>query len=215
MRRMIAAGPPAKRPPHIGLLGFSGGSAWFGTVGFALLFALVFGSSVIATAEEEKIRLGEFIPVTPPQPAPEATFTDIDGKPASLADFKGKPAVVNLWATWCQPCLKEMPSLERLQSELAGKLTVAAVSEDRGGAKLVAPFVAAMGLKKLTIYLDPKADLGHAFQVRGLPTSIVIDAAGRVVGRVEGAAEWDSDKMLAVLQPLLESATSPLKKAGR
>src|SRR6266849_5475865 len=215
MRRMIAAGPPAKRPPHIGFLGSSGGSAWFGTVGFALLLALMLGPSAVATAEEEKIRLGEFIPVTPPQPAPEAIFTDLDGKPASLADFKGKPAVVNLWATWCQPCLKEMPSLERLQAELAGKLTVAAVSEDRGGARLVARFVAAMGLKKLTIYLDPTADLGHAFQVRGLPTSIIIDAAGHVIGRVEGAAEWDSDKMLAVLQPLLESAASPLKKTAR
>src|SRR5712692_2941096 len=156
MRRMIAAGPPAKRPPHIGFLGFSGGSAWFGTVGFALLLALMLGSSAVATAEEEKIRFGEFIPVTPPQPAPEAIFTDVDGKPASLADFKGKPAVVNLWATWCQPCLKEMPSLERLQAALDGKLTVAAVSEDRGGAKLVAPFVAAMGLKNLTILPRPK-----------------------------------------------------------
>ena len=166
-------------------------------------------------AEEEKIRLGEFIPVTPPQPAPEASFTDADGKPVSLADFKGKPAVVNLWATWCQPCLKEMPSLERLQAELDGKLTVAAVSEDRGGAKLVGPFVAAMGLKKLTVYLDPKADLGHALNARGLPTSVVLNAEGLVIGRVEGAAEWDSAKMLAVLQPLLEGGSDALKKAAR
>jgi thioredoxin-related protein len=62
-----------------------------------------------------------------------------------------------------------------------------------------------MGLKKLTIYLDPKGDLGHAFAVRGLPTSILIDAEGRVIGRVEGAAEWDSAKMMAILKPLLES----------
>src|SRR6266513_1487642 len=102
MRRMIAAGPPAKRPPHRAFLG------WSGTVGLALLFAV----SVAGAAEEDKIRLGEFIPATPPQPAPEAAFTDLDGKPATLAGFKGKPAVVNLWATWCQPCLKEMPSLE-------------------------------------------------------------------------------------------------------
>ena len=166
-------------------------------------------------AEEEKIRLGEFIPVTPPQPAPEASFTDVDGEPVSLADFKGKPAVVNLWATWCQPCLKEMPSLERLQAELDGKLTVAAVSEDRGGAKLVGPFVAAMGLKKLTVYLDPKADLGHALNARGLPTSVVLNADGLVIGRVEGAAEWDSAKMLAVLQPLLEGGSDALKKVAR
>ena len=210
MRRMIAAGPPAKRPPQFGLLWRS---ACFGTVAVALLVAL----SAAAAAEEEKLRLGEFIPESAPQPAPETGFTDAAGKPASLADFKGKPVVVNLWATWCQPCLKEMPSLDRLQSQLDDKLAVAAISEDRAGAKRVGSFVAAMGLQKLKIYLDPKSAVGHAFNVRGLPTSIVIDARGRVVGRVEGAAEWDSAAMMAVLKPLLESGpgAAALKDAAR
>jgi thiol-disulfide isomerase/thioredoxin len=207
---MIAAGPPSKRPPQFGLVGFAGGSAWFGTALFVLLLVL----SSAAAAEEGKIRLGEFIPERPPQPAPETGFTDADGKPASFADFKGKPVVVNLWATWCQPCLKEMPSLDRLQSQFDGKLAVAAVSEDRAGAKLVGPFVAAMGLQKLKIYLDPKSDVGHAFNVRGLPTTIIIDARGRVVGRVEGAADWDSATMMAVLKPLLESGPGAIPGAG-
>ena len=133
----------------------------------------------------------------------------------SFADFRGKPVIVNLWATWCQPCLKEMPSLDRLQSELDGKLAIAAVSEDRAGAERVGPFVAGMGLQKLKIYLDPKADLGHALEVRGLPTSIVVDAKGRVVGRVEGAAEWDSPTMMAVLKPFLESGGNAVKDAAR
>jgi thiol-disulfide isomerase/thioredoxin len=199
MRRMIAAGPPEKRPPQLGLVSRS---AWFGTVAVALLVAL----SAPAAAEEEKLRIGEFIAESPPQPAPEVAFTDADGKKASLADFKGRPAVVNLWATWCKPCLQEMPALDRLQAQLDGDLIVAAISEDRGGAERVRPFVAAMGLQKLKIYLDPQSDVGHAFHVRGLPTSIVIDAAGRVVGRVEGGAEWDSDRMMAVLKPLLDAA---------
>jgi len=166
-------------------------------------------------AEEEKLRLGEFIPESAPQPAPETGFTDTDGNPASLADFRGKPVVINLWATWCRPCLKEMPSLDRLQTALGNKLAVAAVSEDHGGAKRVGPFIAAMGLQKLKIYLDPKSDVGHAFAVRGLPTSIVIDAQGRVVGRVEGAAEWDSEAMMAVLKPFLESSSGAIKGAAR
>ena len=211
MRRMIAAGPLAKRPPHIGLRGSAGRSALFATIGLALLVAL----SAAASAAEEKVKLGEFIPATPPQPAPEAAFTDIDGKPASLADFKGKPAVVNLWATWCGPCLEEMPSLERLQAQLDGKLSVAAVSEDRTGAKAVVPFVAEHKLTKLKIYLDPKSELGQAVQVRGLPTSLVLDARGRVVGKVEGAAEWDSAKMLEVLRPLVDRDAEQLKKAER
>ena len=208
MRRMIAAGPPSKRPPHIGLLG---GSAWFATAALALLVAF----SGAAAAAEENIKLGEFIPATPPQPAPEVKFTDIDGKPISLADFAGKPVVVNLWATWCQPCLREMPSLDRLQAELDGKLTVLAVSEDRAGAKRVGEFVAQMGLKNLTIYLDPKSELSHALGVRGLPTSIVIDAKGQIVGRVEGAAEWDSATMMAALKPFLQQRLGALKDAAR
>lgn len=205
MRRMIAAGPPAKRPPHIVLVLLSA------TAAFALLLAV----SAAAPAEE-KMKLGEFIPATPPQPAPEVSFTDTDGRPATLADLKGKPAVVNVWATWCDPCVREMPSLERLQADLAGRLVVAAISEDRGGAKVVTPFVEKMELQKLRIYLDPKSNISHAFELRGLPTSIILDAQGQVVGRVEGPAEWDSDKMKAVLQPLLkDAAPPPLQKAER
>src|SRR5207342_2804141 len=98
-------------------------------------------------------------PATPPQPAPQTGFTDSDGNPATLSDFKGKPTLVNLWATWCQPCLKEMPSLQRLQAKLAGRLTIAAVSQDRAGGKLVNPFVAEQNLQDLKIYLDPKGDV--------------------------------------------------------
>jgi thiol-disulfide isomerase/thioredoxin len=214
MRRMIAAGPPAKRPPHIGLLGFVGWLASFATVAVALLVALLIVSTGAAAAAEGST-LGEFIPATPPQPAPQVGFTDIDGKPASLADFKDMPAVVNLWATWCQPCLKEMPSLDRLQSRFAGRLIVTAVSEDRAKPGRVGEFVAAMGLRKLKIYLDPKGEVAHAFHVPGLPTTIIIDAGGQVVGRVEGSAEWDGPKMRAVLEPFLKSVPSPLKAAAR
>jgi len=200
---MIAAGPPAKRPPHIRFVSVSArafGSRFtsFGTALFVLLLALS-----AAAADTEKLRLGEFIPASPPQPAPAIAFTDAEGRPASLADFAGKPTLINLWATWCQPCLKEMPSLQRLQAKLAGRLTIAAVSQDRAGGKLVNPFVAEHQLQDLKIYLDPKGEVAHAFEVRGLPTSIVIDRTGRVVGRVEGPAEWDSDKMTTVLAPLL------------
>jgi thiol-disulfide isomerase/thioredoxin len=168
-----------------------------------VLVASVLGSVAIRADEPEKIKLGEFIPAASPQPAPEISFTDAAGNPASLADFKGKLVVLNLWATWCQPCLKEMPSLAALQEKLSPALTILAVSEDRGGAEVVKPFVEKLGLDKLTIYLDPKSTAIHAFSARGLPTSIVIDGNGNVLGKVEGGADWDSDAMRSTLAKLM------------
>lgn len=212
MRRMISAGPPSKRPPHIRLLSVSAGAVRSGLASFGTALLVLLLAVSPAAADADKLRLGEFIPVSPPQPAPEVAFTDPEGRPASLADFAGKPTVVNLWATWCQPCVREMPSLERLQAKFAGRLVVAAVSQDRTGGKLVNPFVIEHKLQDLKIYLDPKGDVARAFEVRGLPTSIVLDRAGRVVGKVEGPTEWDSDKMTAVLAPLLDKAAGALSR---
>lgn len=147
--------------------------------------------------------LGQFIPAEPPRPAPQVGFTDLSGKPLTLSDFTGKLVLVNLWATWCAPCRKEMPSLERLQTRFGDKITVLAVSEDIGGEKAVTPFIAKLGLTAVKAYLDPKTTLGQAFKVDGLPTSFLIDRQGRVLGRVEGEAQWDSPKMLAIIEPLL------------
>lgn len=166
------------------------------------------GGGAIRADEPDQVPLGEFIPATAPQPAPEISFTDTDGKPVALADYKGKTVLLNLWATWCQPCLKEMPSLAALQTKLGSALTVLAVSEDRGAAAVVGPFAAKLGLGKLKILLDPKSQAIHAFGARGLPTSFLIGPDGKVLGKVEGGADWDTDKMRAVLERLM-AATKP------
>jgi thiol-disulfide isomerase/thioredoxin len=185
---------------------------WRG-VAMSLLLVLT-AAALAAAATDTGVTLGQFTPAAAPRPAPEIALTDIEGKPAGLADLRGKPAVINLWATWCQPCLREMPSLEALQEKLWDKLIVAAVSQDRGGEKAVALFLAKLGLDKVKVYLDPKSEVGKAFGVRGLPTSIVLDAEGREIGRVEGAADWDSAKMLAVLEPLVKRAVIPANNAA-
>jgi thiol-disulfide isomerase/thioredoxin len=151
----------------------------------------------------DRSKLGEFVPSAQPSPAPAVSLTEPGGATVDLADFKGKLVLVNFWATWCEPCLREMPSIERLQSRLGDRIAVLAVSEDRGGSKAVDPFVEKLGLKSVKIYVDPKSAVGRLFEVRGLPTSFLIDRDGKVVGRVEGAAEWDSPKIMAVIQPLL------------
>jgi thiol-disulfide isomerase/thioredoxin len=174
----------------------------------AVLLSLALASGIAAAGNEagnsERPRLGEFILSSPPMPAPTISLVDLAGNTVSLSEFAGKLVLINLWATWCEPCLREMPSLERMQSRLVDKITVIAVSEDRGGSKAVEPFVEKLGLKSVKIYLDPKSAVGRAFKVEGLPTSLLIDREGKVLGRVEGAAEWDSPKLLGVLKSFLE-----------
>jgi thiol-disulfide isomerase/thioredoxin len=173
----------------------------------SLLFLLIWAGGNETAANEpdvpEHAALGEFIPASPPLAAPAISFIDLAGNPVTLAEFTGKIVLVNLWATWCEPCLREMPSLERAQSRLGGRIVVIAISEDRGGGKAVEPFVDKLGLKSVKIYLDPKSAMQRAFKVRGLPTSFLIDREGRVLGWVEGAAEWDAPKLLEILKSFL------------
>lgn len=147
--------------------------------------------------------LGQYIPASPPWPAPQLSFTDAGGKAVNLADFDGKVVILNLWATWCAPCRHEMPSLQQLQARFGDRIAVLAISEDFGGKKVVAPFMAKLGLTAIKTYLDPKSAVGKAFKVDGLPTSFVLDRQGRVRGRVEGETDWTAPKMLAAIEPLL------------
>ncbi len=148
--------------------------------------------------------LGKFTALAEPRPAPAATLTDDSGKMVTLASFRGRPVLVNFWATWCAPCIEEMPSLLRLQQKL-GSLAILAVSEDRRGAELVDPFVQQHGVGKLAIYLDAKNEVGHAFGIEGLPTSVLIDRDGAIRGEVEGAAAWDGDAMMKLLAPYVDA----------
>ena len=178
---------------------------WSHAFASLLLLILVGGGSAAVDnpGVPEPARLGEFVPAAPLLPAPATSFVDLTGSEVSLAQFSGKIVLVNLWATWCEPCLREMPSLERLQSRLGDKIVVVAISEDRGGSKTVEPFIGKLGLKSVKIYLDPKSAMERAFKVLGLPTSFLIDREGRVLGRVEGAAEWDKPKLLGILKSFL------------
>ena len=188
------------------------------TLAAALVFLLA--APALGAADEgeadlpDRTKLGEFVPSSQPYPAPAIPLADTSGQSVELSNLRGKLVLVNLWATWCEPCLREMPSLERLQSRLGERIAVLAVSEDRGGDKIVEPFIAKLGLKSVKIYIDPKSEVGHAFGARGLPTSFLIDRDGKVLGRVEGAAEWDSPKILGVLEPLL-SGDGVVKASSR
>ena len=149
--------------------------------------------------------LGQFTALPAPLPAPALAFTTRDGAPKQLADFNGKLVLVNLWATWCVPCVEEMPALERLQAQLGDKLTILAISEDRQGEAVVAPFLEQHAIKHLAIFLDPKSAATSEFGAQGLPTSYLIGRDGTIAGKEEGGAQWDSAEMIAKLQPYIDA----------
>ncbi len=129
--------------------------------------------------------------------APTLGFTTLDGKPATLADFRGKPVLVNLWATWCGPCVAEMPTLAAQAERSKGKIAVIAVAQD--DAAKVKPFLAGKKLDALPIYLDPKLGLSVHYKAN-LPTTILYGANGKEIWRVTGGFEWvgaQADRLLA------------------
>jgi thiol-disulfide isomerase/thioredoxin len=146
---------------------------------------------------------------TPPAPPPAAHFTDAEGAPHTLADFAGKGLVVNLWATWCAPCVAEMPALQGLAETVAKDgILVLPLSSDFGGAPAVRKFYAAHQITALKIWLDPKGAVGRAWRARGLPTTLIIDRHGREQGRIEGAVDWTRPATLAEIRRLVGPAAS-------
>jgi len=157
-----------------------------------------------------------FTLLDPPVPTPLEAFADLTGNRVRLADFKGRVVLLNFWATWCAPCVREMPSLDRLQAALGDRgLRVVAVSIDRGGAKSIRPFAERLGLAHLGLYHDPKGALFQAFGVAGLPASFVIDRNGGIAGAYAGPAEWDGPEARALIEHYLGLAeASAVVKTG-
>jgi thiol-disulfide isomerase/thioredoxin len=151
-----------------------------------------------------------------PRPAPEAPFKTSEGVPTTLAEFRGRVLLVNYWATWCSPCVAEMPSLDRLEASLGGPdFAVLPIASDRAGLKVVEPFYAKTDLKRLPIYLDQDMKFTRSSGVRGLPTTLLVDRAGREIGRLEGDAAWDSKDTEALIRHYIaEKPEPPLVKTG-
>ena len=129
-----------------------------------------------------------------PEALPEIKFQDAEGKERTLADWRGKVVLLNLWAAWCLPCRKEMPSLDRLQAAMGSdKFEVVALSVDRKGLEASRKFLDDTKVERLTLYVDPSARATSALRVVGLPATLLLDTQGREIGRLLGPAEWDSE----------------------
>jgi thiol-disulfide isomerase/thioredoxin len=147
----------------------------------------------------------EFAVHESPRPVPEVTFEDGDRRTLSLADFRGKVVLLNIWATWCAPCRREMPTLDRLQAELAGPdFEVVALSIDRKGLPAVQAFYEEIGLETLPIYVDRSGSAQRSLRVLGIPTTLLLDRDSNEIGRLAGPAEWDSPEMVAFLRSYVE-----------
>ena len=150
--------------------------------------------------------LGVWQPTTGADTPLALDFVDATGAPRSLAEFRGRVVLVNLWATWCAPCIEEMPALDRIAARLGGPdFEVLAIAVDRQGEPVVRPFFAKLGLSRLALNLDPGNGVVRALGAPGLPVSVVVDRQGREIGRVLGAAAWDSPAFEALLRRAIGS----------
>ena len=148
-----------------------------------------------------------------PRPLPEIRFQDDQGHDLTLAEFRGRVVLLNIWATWCVPCRREMLTLDRLEARLGGKdFLVMALSVDRRGIDAVRGFYREVGVQKLAIYLDPSGEGSRDLSIPGVPTTLLIDREGREVARKMGAAEWDGPEMVSLIERTIRGE-SPGKAA--
>ncbi len=186
-----------------------------GGVGLCALVYVIIAASVnprnegapSAKAMDPALLVGEmadFEYAFPPRTAIDTPF-EHEGAMISLADFRGKAVLVNFWATWCAPCLKELPSLDELEGRFGGrKFEVVAIAADPKGPQAAQVFLDRLEIKNLKLYADPR--LTMAMSVGGadvLPVSILYDARGREIGRLIGEADWASPEAARLIQSAL------------
>lgn len=147
----------------------------------------------------------KFVLAEKPVLVPSTAWRDGEGAERRMEDYRGKVVLVNYWATWCAPCIREMPSLARLQKELpATDFALVAISVDLEGRKVAEPFLQENDLMALGLHLDNRGMVARAMGVSVMPTTILYGRDGREVGRLSGAAEWDSADALALIRFVID-----------
>lgn len=165
----------------------------------ALLFALM--DVQIGVAQDLP---NNFVVHDSPRPLANTQFENEGGQLLSLADFRGKVILLNVWATWCVPCRKEMPTLDRLQVALGGAdLQVVPLSIDRGGIDAIRKFYTEISVQKLGVYVDKSGRTLRDLGAVGLPTTVIVNRSGQEVARIVGPAEWDSTEIAHFLRPIM------------
>jgi len=165
---------------------------------FAITVFLALHSAAPACAEEFAKR---FTTVDPPRAVPAFVFQDDKGVTHDLKDYKGRYVLLNLWATWCGPCVKEMPSLDGLQGKFGkNELSVVALNEDRGGVTAARAFYTAHTLQNLPIFVDRFGEIPYALHASGYPATYLINPNGMEIGYLEGEADWTAPDAVSFLK---------------
>jgi len=137
-------------------------------------------------------------------PAPDFTFPGLDGKMVRLSDYKGKVVLVNIWATWCPPCVDEMPSMEKLYQKLKGEnFEILAVSIDEPGLKAVAPFMKKSNLT-FPALIDSEGTIKAVYEITGIPESFIIDQQGILLKKIVGPVDWATPNIFRFFSDLIQ-----------
>ena len=169
-----------------------------------LALAGAWGNVSAAQAEDSALpdavdAMTKIMPTAPPH----LVFSNTKGEQLSLANYTGHALVVNLWATWCGPCIAEIPSFAALAPQVKPSgVLVLPISIDLTGASVVRPFYAAHGIQDLPILLDPNGDNMQVLDTNSIPLTIILNAAGQLVARLNGAANWNTPRTIAFLESL-------------
>ena len=151
-----------------------------------------------------------------PQAVPNVKFVNEDGIKMTLKDFRGRVILLNVWATWCPPCVEEMPTLDALQKELGGLgFEVVALSIDRAGPKVVRRFLDKISIKHLNMYVDDTMRSANKLRAFGLPATLLINANGKELGRLIGPAVWDTPEMIAFFRGYLGNTDPAIEWGSR
>ncbi len=177
----------------------------------ALVVSMLFGGATVLPAHAgdakaySKGEMTTFVPRKTRDLVADLKFADKTGAERSITEWRGRVVLVNLWATWCAPCRKEMPSLNRLQTRLGGDdFEVVAVSIDRKGLKASSAFLEETKATDLALYVDKSGKIARDLKSYGLPATVLIGRDGAEIGRLIGPAEWDSEDAVALIQATID-----------
>ena len=172
--------------------------------GHASAVANSVGAAMGVTKELSTGALAAFLVKPERKPLPDIEFADSSGKAVKISQWRGRIVLINLWATWCAPCRKEMPALAELQGKLGSKdFEVVAISIDRKGLEASSAFLKETGAETLKLYVEPSSRILNELQALGLPATVLVDRQGREIGRLLGPAEWNSPEAVNLIEAAL------------